>query len=75
MTLLYQRRAPAQYTARLGSGGWCGGWGWTAEAAIEDLATAVAQTRPDGVAGAVLADRSALLRWLRRRMPEPVLDE
>jgi hypothetical protein len=75
VTLLYRPDAPAHYVARLGRGGWCEGWGWDAEAAIEDLARVVEDVQPTDVPHAALAAHAALAGWLQRRVSCAELEE
>ena len=75
LKLLYRSKAPAHYVARFGEGGWCEGWGWTADEAIEDLARAIERQAPSGVPDRVSADPPALLEWVRGLASEPVLDQ
>jgi|tagenome__1003787_1003787.scaffolds.fasta_scaffold20878502_3 hypothetical protein len=74
VALLYRSRAPSHYVARLGSGGWCEGWGWTANDALTDLAGVVIDVRSPEVPDAALVDVNAAALWLRRRTDLPVLD-
>jgi hypothetical protein len=75
VTLLYRRQTPSHYVARFGTGGWCEGWGWTADEALTDLARTASDTLPLGIPSAALEDRDALVAWLRVRSGVPVLDD
>ena len=72
--LLYRPQAPAHFVARLGEGGWCEGWGWSADGALEDLVSTIECEMPRGVPEAALADRPMLVQWVHRLASEPVLD-
>lgn len=76
VAVIYRPQAPEHYTARLGNGGWCEGWGWTVSEALTDLARVIEDVRPaDLVPVDLLADRARLVRWLERRGGEPVLSD
>jgi hypothetical protein len=76
VAVTYQPQAPERYTARLGRGGWCEGWGWTVPGALADLARVVEDVRPgDLVPADLLADRGGLLRWLEDRAGDVVLGD
>jgi hypothetical protein len=75
VSLLYRHRAPSHYVARLGVGGWCEGWGWSAGDAIADLARAISDERPVDVPVQVLASPIELLTWLGDRTSTAVLDD
>jgi hypothetical protein len=76
VVVTYEPQVPQHYTARLGRGGWCEGWGWSAPQALYDLARVVEDLRPtDQVPADVIGDRVRLVRWLQDRAGTPVLAE
>lgn len=74
VSVLYYSRPPQHYVARLGATGWCEGWGWTVDEAVEDLARVIADVGVPPVGPAVAPiDHPRLVAWLRRHVGEPVL--
>ena len=74
VTLLYRPGPPARYVARFGHTGWCEGWGWKVDEALDDLAGAIEGLRSSEVPPEMLSDRRELARWLRQRSSDAVLD-
>lgn len=69
IALLFELGPPKRYTARLGSSGWLEGHGFTEEAALRDLARAIAELEPELLATEGIADETAIGVWLADRMP------
>lgn len=75
VSLLFHADAPQRYTARLGSGGWLEGNGFSREAALDKLADAIAVAGSEVLAREGVQGPEAISGWLREHVQMPVLAE
>jgi hypothetical protein len=75
VSVLYTRKLPAHYVARLGRSGWFEGWGWTLEESLADLTRHVLELAPAPVLSRIGTDQATVHSWLVDQAPTPLLDE